>query len=488
MTKLDGLKDLFTSFLLCAATTIVAPAQTFEPVADFSGFNGAGPNGQMVQGIDGSLYGTTVSGGNGIDCGQLGCGTIFKITESGPLTALYSFCVQNSCVDGSAPVGLILGVDGNLYGTTELGGANGRGTVFKISPKGMLTTLYSFCAQSGCLDGSQPFAGVTQAADGDLYGTTNYGGLANFGTVFKITTRGTLVTLHSFVSTDGAYPQIPLVQARNGSLYGATYLGGDLGCNQSNYGCGTLFKITAQGNLTSLYNFQGATDGEYPSSLIQANDGNFYGETGEGGVNNGQGTIFELTPSNVLTTFYTFCCGGGAPNRLVQGTDGNFYGTTQTGGGQDVGTVFKLTSSGVLTTLYSFCSVANCTDGRGPNPLMQATDGMFYGTTYAGGIVGGACNSYAYGSCGLVFRISAGLGPFVSFVRSSGKVGQIVEILGQGLKGTTKIVFNGTPATFTVRSGIFLTATVPVGATTGYLTLTTTSRTMTSNFPFTVIP
>ncbi len=486
--KLDGFKNVVATFLLCVGTTIAAPAQAFHPVADFSGSNGAGPNERLVQGTDGSLYGTTVSGGNNSSCGQIGCGTVFRITESGTLTALYSFCEQYPCVDGSVPVGVIVGTDGNLYGTTEDGGAYGRGTVFKISPKGVLTTLYSFCAQSGCPDGSQPFTGVIQAADGNLYGTTNYGGLANVGTVFKISTGGTLETVHSFVSTDGAYPQIPLVQARDGSLYGATYQGGDFGCNQFNSGCGTLFKITAQGNLISLHSFEEVADGAYPSSLIQANDGNFYGETTQGGTN-GQGTIFKLAPSNILTTFYNFCCTDGrAPGGLVQGTDGEFYGTTQTGGSKDVGTVFKIGSSGVLTTLYSFCNVANCTDGRSPNPLMQATNGMFYGTTYAGGTVGGPCSPYSYGSCGLVFRISAGLSPFVSFLRNSGKGGHIVEILGQGLKGTTEILFNGTPATFTVRSGAFLTATVPAGASTGYVTVTTPSGALTSNVPFQVIP
>jgi uncharacterized repeat protein (TIGR03803 family) len=161
-------------------------------------------------------------------------GTVFKITPSGTLTTLYSFCSQ-SCADGEEPyAGLVQATNGDFYGTTQSGGANFVGTVFRITPDGMLTTLYSFCSQSGCTDGENPRAALVQAANGDFYGTAYLGGANNGGTVFKITPSGTLTTLYSFCSqsgcTDGEYPYAGLVQATNGTFYGTTVFGGaDLG-------------------------------------------------------------------------------------------------------------------------------------------------------------------------------------------------------------------------------------------------------------------
>ncbi len=268
--------------------------------------------------------------------------------------------------------GLVQATDGNLYGTTYLGGANGQGgTVFKITPSGTLTTLYSFCSQSGCADGSYPGAALVQATDGNFYGTTQYGG------------------------------------ANNNSI-----------CQGS--GCGTIFKITSAGTLTTLYSFcsqSACADGRLSFGLVQATDGNFYGTTEEGGAN-GQGTVFKVTPIGTLTTLYSFCsqsaCADGAePSAgLVQATDGNFFGTTQFGGANNnsicysfgCGSVFQITPAGALTTLYSFCSQSGCTDGANPSAgLVQATDGNFYGTTYNGG-TSTACSP----PCGNVFEISPG--------------------------------------------------------------------------------
>ena len=209
----------------------ITPSGTLTTLYSFDGSDGYYPVAGLVQATDGNFYGTTEYGG------AYGGGTVFKITPSGTLTTLYSFCAQSGCTDGEYPVaGLVQATDGNFYGTTEYGGAYGGGTVFKITPSGTLTTLYSFCAQSGCTDGEYPVAGLVQATDGNFYGTTEYGGAnssgsgVNAGTVFKITPSGTLTTLYNFCSqsncTDGYFPCAGLVQATNGYLYGTTYSGG----------------------------------------------------------------------------------------------------------------------------------------------------------------------------------------------------------------------------------------------------------------------
>jgi uncharacterized repeat protein (TIGR03803 family) len=274
----------------------------------------------------------------------------------------------------------------------------------------------------------------------------------------------------------------------DGNFYGTTASGGDQICN-----CGTVFKITPVGNLTTLHSFKG-TDGAYPGgALVQAADENFYGTTGGLGYHcnptSGCGTVFKITRGGSLTTLYNFCaqtnCSDGAHPvaGLVQATDGNFYGTTLVGGGGNCvadfgvgcGTVFEITALGELTTLHTFGS----TDGANPyGGLLQATNGSFYGTTYGGGAFSG----------GTIFSLEMGLGPFVAFVHDSGRIGQTGGILGQGFTGTTSVSLNGTPASYTVVSDTFIRATVPPGATTGFVTVTTPSGTLTSNVPFRVIP
>jgi len=219
-------------FVFCAVAAISSlAASTFTTVVNFKVTNGARPHASLAQGLDGKLYGTTPGGGAHL------YGTVF--TLSGPL---YSFCAQANCTDGSAPSGgLVLATDGDFYGTTGLGGANGDGTVFKITHSGTLTTLYSFCSKINCTDGEVPYAGVVQGTDGNFYGTTNKGGVKKEGTVFKITPSGKLTTLYSFCSqtscTDGANPYGGLIQATNGTFYGTTELGGA-------NGDGTVFRLS----------------------------------------------------------------------------------------------------------------------------------------------------------------------------------------------------------------------------------------------------
>ena len=373
----------YTMQVSCLGGNCLPPTQAFTTLHMYGSWDGAHLAGGLVQATDGNLYGTTTDGG------ARGAGTVFKMSTGGAMTTLYSFCSQTGCADGLAPqAGLIQATDGNLYGTTASGGVNNHGTVFKITTSGALTTLYSFDST----DGANPVAGLVEGTDGDFYGTTYGGGSRDRGTVFKITPSGGLTTLYSFCTqnscTDGIFPQAGLVQANDGNFYGTTYEGGT-----SNRG--TVFKITPTGTLTPLHSFNFA-DGVNPKAgLIQATDGNLYGTT-FGGGSHGWGSVFRITLGGALTTLYSFGWTDGASPAagLVQATDGNFYGTTYWGGAR--GTIFEITPSGTLTKLYGF------TFGDGANPaagLIQATDHNFYGTTFGGG-------SHDFGA---VFKLATGL-------------------------------------------------------------------------------
>ena len=481
---------------LYATAATALPAQTFTTLHSFDGTDGANPLAGLVQAADGNFYGTTNYGGANF-CPPSGCGSVFRISPSGTLTTLYSFCSQRGCADGANPqAGLVQSTGGSLYGTALAGGASGHGTVFKITPSGTLTVLYTFCPQGGqsCTDGAGPYAGLALGTNGDFYGTTEGGGANGAGTVFKITPSGTLTTVYSFCSksacADGASPYAGLLLGTNGDFYG-TVVGG--GAN----GYGTIFKITPSGALTTVYSFCSKSvcaDGGSPyGGLVQANSGDLYGTTytGPTGTNcngGGCGTIFKITLSGTLTTLYSFChqfdCpdGAGPYAGLVLGTNGDFYGTTVGGGISSSGTIFQITKSGTLTTLYSFCSVEfPCADGEAPFAgLVQGTNGMFYGTALWGG--SNACQ----GGCGTIFSLSVGLGPFVKTQPISGKIGAAVKILGTELTGATSVTFNGTAAAFTVVSSSLITTTVPAGATTGKITVATPSGTLSSNVPFRV--
>jgi uncharacterized repeat protein (TIGR03803 family) len=474
--------------LLFCVAPISALAQV-TTLASFDKTDGRDPGqaaSPFVQGTDADFYGTTIAGGTHDE------GAVFKMSPAGKLTTLYSFCSQTSCSDGAAAnAGLVQATDGNLYGTTGAGGTNNNGTVFQITPVGKLTTIYRFCSISGCSDGVDPSAGLLQAIDGNFYGTTALGGANGYGTVFKITKAGVLTTLGSFNGTNGRSPAFgSLIQTADGNFYGTTDAGGvNTSCGSST-GCGTVFKITPRGQLTSLYSFcalQNCIDGtELLGGLVQGTDGNLYGVTAVGGAY-GYGTVFQITTTGALTTLHNFNWTDGAypEAALIQGTDGNFYGTTSSGGAHGVGgTLFVITAQGNLTTLYNFCSQTNCADGTGPfESLIQATNGEFYGTTFAGGT-----SLRCSGGCGTAFSLSMGLAPFVETRPSFGKAGSRVVVFGNNLTGAAAVSFNGTPALFTVVSSTKIVATVPTGATTGFVTVAAQKGTLTSNKPFRVLP
>jgi uncharacterized repeat protein (TIGR03803 family) len=480
MKNLNSLKIACAVAMFCAATAMLSLAQdTLTTLISFDGLNGSWPYMVLTQGADGNFYGTTNEGG--VNFG----GTVFRMTPAGTLTTLYTFCSQTNCADGASPLGaLVQAADGDFYGTTDGGGTHGWGTVFKITPEGKLTTLYNFCARQNCADGENPWAGLTLGRNGNFYGTTHgYYNPSNPGTVFEITPAGKLTTLHSFIGTDGDGPFGGLVLATNGNFYGETESGGTTGD-------GTIFEITPGGYLTTLFTFDG-TDGTFPEGgLIQAANGAFYGVAGAGGnpgcLNGGCGTVFEVTSAGKLTTLHKFCsfpnCTDGVYpfGPLVQGTDGNFYGTTS--GEEDVsdGTIFEMTPGGTLTTLYTFCSQPDCSDGATPTAgMLQATNGMFYGTTSQAGS----------GGDGTIFGLSTGLGPFVKTQPTFANEGATIGIFGQGFNSSSVVQFGGVQATSVrVAQPTLLEAVVPAGALTGSVTVTTNGTTLTSNQPFRVSP
>ncbi len=377
---------LFVPLMICSASAVSAEItlHAFEGCAHPSiACEGGGPQSTLIEGADGDLYGTTGEGG------ASGAGTVFRMSTRGQVTTLYSF--RNGS-DGAYPYGgVTAGGYGDFYGTTSNGGnasaPGGYGTVFKITSAGVLTTLHVF---GGGVEGFHPLTALVRGDFGNFYGTT-YPTSAG-GTVFRINRRGVFKTLYTFTGS----PYGGLIKANDGNFYGTTNT--DSGFS----GYGSVFRITPAGELTTLYTFTGGADGGNPgAALVQGSDGNFYGTTAPtssfGTI--GFGTIFRVTPSGELTTLYTFSGGsdGAYPYAgLVQASDGNFYGATQYGGAAFVeagfGTVFKLTPNGSLITLHTF----NGNDGANPhNTLLQGNDSRLYGTAPAGGAFG----------AGIVFRL-----------------------------------------------------------------------------------
>ncbi len=457
--------------VFCLVTVIAAPAQTFTSLFSFDGSNGSYPyTGSLVQGIDGQLYGMTNQGDPD------GCGTAFKITPAGSLTTLFNFSTGSN---GCNPLGgLMLASGGNIYGSTFYSGDGGGGTLWTINPAGTLSTLYAFNYFDDYIDGASTFSALAEAPNGIFYGTAVDGGhpiseeRLGGGVIFEMTPSGAYSVIHFFDFTDGWFPQdATLIRGTDGSLYGEMSGGGTGSCTN---GCGVLYKIEPLGGFTVLHDFNGP-DGEAPlGGLIQASDQNFYGITYFGGAH-GYGTVFKLTPKGTLTTLYNFPGTAQPRGKLMQATDGNLYGTTFDGARYGYGSVFRITTAGKLTTVHNF----DGTDGNySRSGLVQDTNGILYGETLAGGASGK----------GNIYSLSMGLGPFVSFILNAAEVGQTAEILGQGFTGTTAVSFNGIPAAFTVQSDTYLTATVPAGATTGFVTVTEPSGTLTSNTKFRVIP
>lgn len=450
-----------------------AQSQTFKVIYDAPGGNNVANIASHVitQGRDGDMYFTAPEG----------AGDLFKVAPNGTTTIVYA-------VTDFPNGGATLGTDGNYYVVNQDGGDagfgcgfSGCGQIIKVTPGGVGSVIYTFLGEG---DGSGPQAPPIQASNGLFYGTTQAGGANGESTVYSVTSSGTLTTLHSFATTEGQQLNAELVQGTDGNLYGMSIYGGA-------NGDGSIFKITTSGVLTVLHNFDGS-DGANPCcGLVQASDGNFYGSTLGGGGEGIFGVVFKITPGGTYTVLHAIDPsngdGMGGGSTLTIGSDGKLYGVTASGDAGYSGTLFNITTSGTFTTLYTFCKDGGmCTDGYGPStPVRQNTNGIFYGGTSGGGDVNACDNT----TCGVVYSLNMGLKAFVSPVTSSGKEQTAVGIRGQGFSTSSIVKFGGVQSSKVTLSGsTFLTATVPAGAKTGSVTVTTGSTTLTSNQTFRITP
>ncbi len=469
---------LFTFVAAIVALAILAgatpaPAQTFNVVADIPDNTLANPGGdRIVQGRNGDVY--AVSSPNG--------GVVFSATTGGILTNVYQV--------GGFPLGVALGTDGNLYGTgqndgTGTCGFDGCGLVYRLTPTGVWTVIYDFPGGTG---GSDPAPTPVEGSNGLFYGVTDYSapGFGCCGNVYSVNSTGTKFNiLHTFEggSSDGSYPHAGLTVGSDGNLYGGTSSGG---ANDD----GVLFRVTPGGTFTVLYNLcsqSNCADGyDIEIPMVLASDGNLYGATYRGGAYGG-GVFFRLSNSGVYTVINPGVDENGTVGRLTQGTDGNLYGIFGAGGSGNYGQIYSMTTSGVVTILHSFCQETNCTDGNSPStPVIQHTDGLFYGLTGTGG-GGDECDSGD--GCGVFYSLDVGLRAFVQLVSTSGAEGTKVGILGQGFTSSSVVEFGGVQATAISREGsTFIDATIPAGALTGAVSVTTGERTLTSSQTFDVTP
>jgi uncharacterized repeat protein (TIGR03803 family) len=449
----------------CAAFTfspaVRAQAQTVTYLAKQS-------SGAFVQATDGNFYGAGYSGASSF-------GEIFRMTRTGEVTTIHSFCSEPNCADGELPgwSGPILGSDGNLYGVTQ----GIPSTFYRLTLDGQFTLLYTFCTSLSCLaDGESP-TGIILASDGNFYGTMTVGGNPTWsgGTIFSISPTGQFKVLYTFCSlakcADGQSPYFPPIQGRDGNFYGTTYSGGK-GSG------GVVYELTRSGTYTVLHNFCGPNDnncvtGSGPSTIVQDSNGKFFGTAVYGFE-----TAFELSSTHKYSVLHSFdtSAGGYFPmGGLTLASDGNFYGTNQDGGTANQGTMYEITPAGEFTVLYNF-GYPQGWDPT-PSPLFQGTDGGIYGTTL-----------YGPAPCcaGTIFRLSNGMGRLVKPVPVAGSAGTSVLILGNRLTGTNSVTFNGVEANFTVESDTYIRATVPSGATTGAVSVVTPTGTLKSNPQFVV--
>jgi len=432
-------------------TAGIMPAQNYKIVFSFGNALGTTTPydsyiGPLQQSRGGALFGAGDTDGT--------TGKAFRLTTSGALTIVHSF-------NGTVPVGgLVLARSGFFWGTTTGGGAYEGGQIFKMTPDGSVTSW------------DIPFTGYPEAPPiqslaGDFYGTITQ----ESGSIYRITNDGIFTELHRFVYTDGAHPWGRLFQATNYWFYGTTLTGGA-------YDHGTIFRINSSGTLQTLFSFGNGPRGSRPTAgLIQASDGNFYGMTSSGGAS-GDGVIYKMTPDGIVSALHSFTGGsdGQSPQgELVEATDGNLYGTLLLGGALNGGVLFRITRTGSYTVLHSFDPATGSAPHAG---LMQHTNGLLYGTLGAGGPENG----------GAVFSYNIGAAPFVTYVPVYGRVGTQVEILGQGFTSSSIVSFNGAHAEATEVHQTFLRATVPSGATSGYITVTTASGTLKSNKEFLIRP
>ena len=435
------------------------------------------PNGgepyTLIQASDGNFYGTTLVSQAGISNPQ--GGSIYKITPTGQFTLLFTFSpgAGNNYLDGDLPgAALVEGMDGFLYGTAILGGANNAGVIFKIAKTGSgFQVLHNFCSQANCADGTTP-VGLILGRNGNFYGSAALGGAHGLGAIFKMTPSGTLTVLHSLDGVNDAYEPSAIIQGSDGNFYGT-----DHGNNLN----GQVFKMTPSGRFTVIHAFGFEEFAINP--LVQASNGNLFGvsDTHSGGQQ-----LYELAPmGGGFQSFPAFATLAGVSNvlALIEASDGNLWETTFEGGKFSAGGVLTLSpQQGTVLQTFSF----NGLDGGLPDSrLVQGADGKIYGTATRGGVVGNGLTAD-----GTVFSLDAGLAPpspsIAAFKPGMGMVGAKVTIRGNHMIGTTAVTFNGVPASFTVLNVNFIVAKVPSGASTGPIAVTNAGGTVVSTKQFVV--
>jgi uncharacterized repeat protein (TIGR03803 family) len=457
MTNRILFRHLLTLAVLAFYASALMKAQTYTDLHDFNETDGCCANypSLLAQGRDGNIYGATTSGGVHF------YGNIFKMTPAGALTSIYSFDMTH----GGAPQGgITLGIDGNFYGTTYEGGTGHAGVVFKITPAGVYTELYDFMNTT---DGGFPRVPPTQAQDGNLYGIT---GNDSAAVLYKITTAGVFTALTTVPTTSYS----PLLLGTDGNLYGTTQYGGT-------YNQGTVFQFSPGTKvLKTIYNFH--TEGSPHGPLMQGVDGALYGTTSSGGTASG-GVVFRLTIAGVYKVLVNFSTSPGTNGAtpfsgLVQGSDKFLYGVTSAGGSVGQGVLFKVSTTGTgFAVLHNFQTATG--DTPNSTPLLH-TNGTIYGLTYHGG----AKTSY-----GVAYSLSNSLLPFTETVmRKSAKEGTVIEMLGQGFKSATGVLFGASPSVFTATSNTYLTATVPPDATTASIEVMEPTGNLLTPLKFKVLP
>ena len=421
-----------------------AQAQTVTNLASFHKANGWYPEASLVQGRNGNLYGTTALGG------LYNAGTLFTVTPNGRLNTLHNFTYY----EGYEPSTLVLDKYGDFYGITALGGPGGSGTIFRITPSGDYSIVYAFHGDEGASPNS-----LAIGPDGNLYGTFAWPGSAGY--FFRVSPAGQSSPVPCAVA--GAYS---LTMGPDGYFYGTTSLGGN------EYG--SIFRLRPNGACETMHTFDG-TDGEAPSYLTSDGNGNYYGSTAAGGTGLERlGTFFQISSSGEFSVLFNYP-GTMQPLSLglALGSDGNLYGTNLWGGIYGGGLVYQMTPNGSCNTLAFFGAEAYYT----LRAMTQHTSGVFYGVSAEGGNQGN----------GNVFSFDNSLPPFLGLVAGFGHPGNNTQFLGQGFTGTTAVSFNGVPASsFKVISDTYMTAVVPAGATTGLVTVTTPTGPLTSKLNFVV--
>src|SRR5258708_1602465 len=466
------LLSMLAAVVMFAGAAIPAHAQTPTPLYYFQNVptDACEPEGNIVQGRDGNMYGI------GLFCGtNNNTGAVYKISPSGVESVFFSFPTNwGFCFSG-----LTLGSDGNFYGTC-FSTPTGNGSIFKLTPGGVFSDVHDFTGVNG---DTEPLYPPIQATDGNYYGVTGYNPYS-CGNVYKLTAAGAYTNLHTFSGSDCG-PASSLIQGTDGNLYGTLY-----NCSNGILGC--VYKISTAGVFTEIYDFSASSGYNPCTGVIQGKNGKLYGATNTGATNN-FGTIYALTTAGVFTDLHDFvqttdasCVdNAGRTNvNLLQVTDGSFYGVNGSYGPTGEGSIYKLTAANVFTAFLLPTNPA--VDGAAPlSTLLQNTNGLGYGAHPV------LLPSSSQACEGTFFSVATGDAPFVHLEPSqtAEREGAHVGMFGQGFTNASVVKFGGVTATSKTLSGsTYLTATVPAAALTGPVTVTTGTTTLTSPQTFKVKP